>query len=414
MANLPIALVGAARALAPPRHLRITRAPGPAVPSLHRTSPEASGDPDEAMHLKGVQENLLAGDVDEQLLAFRTGRLQRGGALGDDPGALGDDPGALWAETAANADTLAREPAREAFYDVVNAIAIKLQFAEAPSAVEPAQKINLVESECTCAICLETFPLEASSEAWFTCSPQPKECGGGKAGWTGCCGTRVCSGCFSQYLRLKIMEGDTVLRCPGQCRRDLSEAEVRRHVPSLWQRVEKFRRLRNNANLRECPPCGCLNEGSHQSPDMTCMSCRASFCFHHGLAHTGVACREYNRMARFAPASGSVSGHHIRTRLKIRLATQACPRCHARVQRSGGCAHMTCRCGAHFCWHCGEGTSNGSGPHYKLWGTCRSSAMRAKRLGVVLGGAVGVPVALATAPIWGPLMCCHFLNYDSD
>jgi len=403
--------------------------------------------------------NLLAEDVDEQLRAFR-------------------------ADTAASADTLVGETrggkcAREAFYDVVNAIAIKLQgegqfedavaaydrglaigeeegakntkrwegaleaflascaldaepiedceeqfveiedceeqFAEVPGAVEPAQEMNLVESECTCAICLEMSPLEASSEAWFTCSPQPKECGDGKAGWTGCCGTRVCSGCFSRYLRLKIMEGDTVLRCPGQCRRDLSEAEVRRHVvPSLWQRVDKFRRLRNNANLRDCPSCGSLNEGSRQSPDMTCMSCRTSFCFHHGLAHTGVVCREYNRMARFAPASGSVSGLHVRTRLQVHLTTQACPSCHARVQRSGGCAHMTCTCGAHFCWHCGEETSNGSGPHYKLWGTCRSSAMRGKRLGVVLGGAVGVPVALATAPIWGPLMCCHFLNYDSD
>jgi len=347
-----------------------------------------SGDPNEgieATHLKDARLNFLVGDVDEQLRAFL-------------------------AKTAASADRQIPRILRP-FIASCGAEPMGEQFVEVTSAVEPAQEMNLVESAC--AICLEISPPEASSEAWFTCLPQPKEFDDGQAGWTGCCGTRVCSECMAQYLRLKIMEGDTVLRCPGQCRRDLSDAEVHRHAPSFWQRVGKLRQLRNNPNLRDCPSCGCLTEGSRQSPDMTCSSCMTSFCFNHGLAHTGVTCRQHNRMARFAPASGSVSGHDIRTRLQVRLTTQACPRCHARVQRSGGCAHMTCRCGAHFCWHCGKATSDG-GRHYQLWGACRSSAMRGKRLGVVLGGTVGIPVALATSPIWGPLMCCYLTNYDSD
>jgi len=31
-----------------------------------------------------------------------------------------------------------------------------------------------------------------------------------------------------------------------------------------------------------------------------------------------------------------------------------CPRCSERIERTGGCNHITCRCGSHWCWHCGK------------------------------------------------------------
>lgn len=38
----------------------------------------------------------------------------------------------------------------------------------------------------------------------------------------------------------------------------------------------------------------------------------------------------------------------------IQQNTNQCPRCHAAVQRNGGCNHVTCRlCGEHFCYVCG-------------------------------------------------------------
>ncbi len=40
--------------------------------------------------------------------------------------------------------------------------------------------------------------------------------------------------------------------------------------------------------------------------------------------------------------------------------TQACPRCFALVERSEGCNHMSCRCGAQFCWVCGQWPCNKS------------------------------------------------------
>lgn len=34
--------------------------------------------------------------------------------------------------------------------------------------------------------------------------------------------------------------------------------------------------------------------------------------------------------------------------------TQSCPGCYTIVQRTEGCSHMTCSCGRHFCYYCGE------------------------------------------------------------
>ncbi|KAL2990446.1 hypothetical protein AAZX31_11G201900 [Glycine max] len=33
---------------------------------------------------------------------------------------------------------------------------------------------------------------------------------------------------------------------------------------------------------------------------------------------------------------------------------QKCPKCTMFVQSSGGCEHITCRCGRNFCYICGE------------------------------------------------------------
>ena len=40
------------------------------------------------------------------------------------------------------------------------------------------------------------------------------------------------------------------------------------------------------------------------------------------------------------------SGHTYFAKVK------KCPQCHQPMEKSGGCQHMACRCGASFCWEC--------------------------------------------------------------
>lgn len=38
-----------------------------------------------------------------------------------------------------------------------------------------------------------------------------------------------------------------------------------------------------------------------------------------------------------------------------------CPRCHQPMEKNGGCQHMSCRCGHHFCWEClGDWSAHGT------------------------------------------------------
>lgn len=38
----------------------------------------------------------------------------------------------------------------------------------------------------------------------------------------------------------------------------------------------------------------------------------------------------------------------------VDVATKVCPKCTIAVEKIGGCNHMNCACGSHWCWHCGR------------------------------------------------------------
>ncbi|KAI0827113.1 hypothetical protein BC628DRAFT_200994 [Trametes gibbosa] len=64
------------------------------------------------------------------------------------------------------------------------------------------------------------------------------------------------------------------------------------------------------------------------------------------------------------------AGHRAALRLGNRLGWVRCPECEQLVERDGGCSHMTCACGAHFCYGCGG-----------KWQTCSCVEWRAGAVG---------------------------------
>jgi E3 ubiquitin-protein ligase RNF14 len=49
---------------------------------------------------------------------------------------------------------------------------------------------------------------------------------------------------------------------------------------------------------------------------------------------------------------------------EIAATSRTCPQCGMGVFKTGGCNHMTCSCGCHFCWSCGRDISDLLYDHY--------------------------------------------------
>ncbi|KAK4232525.1 hypothetical protein QBC38DRAFT_494592 [Podospora fimiseda] len=85
-----------------------------------------------------------------------------------------------------------------------------------------------------------------------------------------------------------------------------------------------------------------------QRNKITCQECNYQMCFEHQVPwHNGLSCLEYDQTQTQNP-------NERETNEWIRNNTKECS-CGARVEKKGGCWHMTCFCcGREFCWECLE------------------------------------------------------------
>jgi len=158
---------------------------------------------------------------------------------------------------------------------------------------------------------------------------------------------------------------DTILSttCPSVgCTECITEEEVKELCPDL---LPAFRRLqlhsfvggRGMEALRWCPGPDCDRVAvrcrrdlfdcvDREIPAGSCGSCATSFCFRCGEEPhpEGQTCTNANANADddLLGGMGGKSGPPIK----------ACPKCHVKIEKNGGCNHMRCKCGHHFCWIC--------------------------------------------------------------
>jgi hypothetical protein len=78
-----------------------------------------------------------------------------------------------------------------------------------------------------------------------------------------------------------------------------------------------------------------------------CPSCLSDICSScHEEAHIGMTCAE--RRLHHDPAEQE----HLNNQLAMRSGFKKCPSCAVFIEKTEGCNHMTCKCGAHICWVC--------------------------------------------------------------
>eukprot|EP00042_Codosiga_hollandica_P006622 m.16018 g.16018 ORF g.16018 m.16018 type:complete len:430 (+) comp27497_c0_seq1:184-1473(+) len=236
-------------------------------------------------------------------------------------------------------------------------------------------------SPVDCLICLE------SVEASRTCVA------GGHA---------FCTACLVTYFRVKIAERATIFACCQLgCTSSFDDACLVSVLPAAdYAQAVVLQQLAADPDLRQCPTCSAFVKRAGESLELQCASCHTAFCFLHDLAHPNEPCR-------------------IRAPLMTQLKTsiwkyrnsKKCGKCKARIEKNGGCDHMTCRCGHEICWMCGgDYVKNGRRGHLRelfpgprnFKYCCSDTRVWLQRVGAVT---VGIPAAVAGACLYVPVAC---------
>jgi len=124
----------------------------------------------------------------------------------------------------------------------------------------------------------------------------------------------------------------------------------------------------------------------------------------------------------------------LRTWWRKKWKTRQCRKCNARIEKNGGCNHMTCRCGHEICWQCGgdyvqkDGTRGHGGAGggtldaaFPAWSdrgnACHTTKLWAIRVtGVIVGVGVVLPLVIGIGVgIVLPVLCIRALaHYTSE
>lgn len=173
------------------------------------------------------------------------------------------------------------------------------------------------------------------------------------------CSHTYCLDCFENLCLSAPTQSSAVeIRCVGdsaKCNKVLDLSQLQEHLSSaafeelLEQSFASYARLHPDV-LRYCPTADCdqvyrANVGSSGKSKMqTCNSClRVVYTSCHAQ-HEGISCGDHQDVV-----SGRAKANES---LKKRMGIKDCPKCTTPLEKTEGCNHMTCSCGAHICWEC--------------------------------------------------------------
>ncbi|KIJ40391.1 hypothetical protein M422DRAFT_209809, partial [Sphaerobolus stellatus SS14] len=173
------------------------------------------------------------------------------------------------------------------------------------------------------------------------------------------CGHNYCSPCFRHYLRTAPDTKSFPLICIGdedKCKVPIPLPIIQRflHPPQFNHLIEVAVLSyidKNPEKFRYCstPDCSQIYICSTTQTFRQCPSCMVSVCTHcHEDAHAGMTCAQRKRHKD----AQSAEEERLTQEWVDNNGVKRCPRCSIWIQKSEGCNHMTCACGAHICWKC--------------------------------------------------------------
>ena len=191
-----------------------------------------------------------------------------------------------------------------------------------------------------CEICLEEFSLLDETNYFLNCN---------------CVLHNVC---FDNMVKSAIESNNLPIKCPN-CKipvhPNFIEDSLRNVNPQLFDKYEHFSMnnfiLNNNDAYSSCPTPGCeymffFQPGEH---NFLCPLCYKNYCLNcKDEWHRGMTCQQYKDSRDVNKLDNQFFQFVKGAKFKM------CPRCKFWVEKNQGCNHMRCRCGADFCYLCGE------------------------------------------------------------
>lgn len=173
------------------------------------------------------------------------------------------------------------------------------------------------------------------------------------------CGHTYCTACLKHFLTSAAAFPLVCIGDDGNCKvpialpfisRFLPEPVFRAHIESAFAAyVERHSRELKYCTTPDCPQIyrRQIHRRRRDVQELQCPSCFSTICpTCDAEAHEGMTCRE-RRIYR-DPA--------LQERLNSVLAEEQgwkrCPACDVIIEKTEGCNHVQCRCGAHICWKC--------------------------------------------------------------
>jgi len=170
------------------------------------------------------------------------------------------------------------------------------------------------------------------------------------------CGHRFCNSCWKTYVEMKINEGQSRrVTCMGfKCESMADEVIVGKFISGALKKkykqsiAESF--VEDNKNAKWCPGKHCGRCVIVSIPPTTPLevkcNCGEEFCFACSAEHhLPCSCDMLKKWLKKCEDDSETSNW-------LNSNTKDCPKCSKPIEKNGGCNHMSCPCGHHFCWVC--------------------------------------------------------------
>ena len=182
------------------------------------------------------------------------------------------------------------------------------------------------------------------------------------------CGHAFCEECWKQYILANFEKGNSDIRCQTpDCKACILPRDVEKFcgekIASNYQNFLLDSQIATNAHVKRCINPHCNNLLTIDSVGMCMVSvckCGTRMCWRCGEpSHAPCSCENKEKWINVAD-DDKIAAKWLSENTKI------CPKCKTRIEKNGGCNHMTCsKCHHEFCWICGHEWATHGGSYYE-------------------------------------------------